>query len=84
MHVPGSRLGEYRLRWIFYSLSPHEFSSGFNKIKEKKNELIAQNHIAMFSIRFCHIFKCIYTVFATDKDRILKLRTLALFLKHNF
>ena len=84
MHMPGSRLGEYRMRWIFYWLSPHEFSSGFNKIKEKKNELRVQNHIAMFSTRFYHIFTCIYTVFAPDKDRILKLRTLALFLKHNF
>ena len=35
MHVPGSRLGENRMRWIFYWLSPHEFRSGFNKIKEK-------------------------------------------------
>ena len=84
MHVPGSRLGEYRMRWIFYWFSPHEFSSRFNKIKEKKNELTAQNHIAMFSTRFYHIFTCIYTVFAHDKDHILKLRTLALFLKHNF
>ena len=41
MHVPGSRLGEYRTRWTFYWLSPHEFSGGFNKIKEKKNEEIA-------------------------------------------
>ena len=36
MHVPGSRLDEYRTRWTFYWLSPHEFSRGFNKIKEKK------------------------------------------------
>ena len=36
MHVPGFRLGEYRMRWTFYLLSPHEFSDGFNKIKEKK------------------------------------------------
>ena len=36
MHVPGSRLGEYRTRWTFYWLSLHEFSGGFNKIKEKK------------------------------------------------
>ena len=36
MHVPGSRLGEYRTRWAFYWLSPHEYSGGFNKIKEKK------------------------------------------------
>ena len=48
MNVPGSRLGEYRTRWTFYLLGPHEFSGGFNKIKEKKNEEIAQNHIAVF------------------------------------
>ena len=51
---------------------------------EKKNEKIAQNHIAVFSTRFYHIFTCIYTFFAHDKDHILKLRTLALFLKCNF
>ena len=63
MHVPGSRLGEYRMSWTVYLLSPHEYSGGFNKIKEKKNEEIAQNHIAVFSIRFYHILTCIYTVF---------------------
>ena len=47
-------------------------------------EKIAQNHIAVFSTRFYHIFTWIYTVFAHDKDHILKLRTLALFLKRNF
>ena len=31
MHVPGSRLGNYRTRWTFYWLSPQEFSGGFNK-----------------------------------------------------
>ena len=36
MHVPGSRLGEYRTGWTFYWLIPHEISGGFNKIKEKK------------------------------------------------
>ena len=51
---------------------------------EKKIELIEQNHIVMFSTRFYHIFTCIYTVFAHDKDHILKLRTLAHFLKRNF
>ena len=60
------------------------FAAVLFKIKEKKNKLIAQNHIAMFSRRFYHIFTCMYTVFAPDKGRILKLRTLALFLKHNF
>ena len=65
MHVPGSQLGEYT-RWTFYWLSPHEFSGGF-KIKEKKNEEIAQNHIAVFSTRFYHILTCIYTVFLMIK-----------------
>ena len=51
---------------------------------EKKNELIAQNHIALFSTRFYHPFTCIYTVFAHAKDHILKLRTLAIFLKRHF
>ena len=51
---------------------------------EKKNEKMAQNHITVFSTRFYHIVTCIYTVFAHDKDHILKLRTHALFLKRNF
>ena len=80
IHVPGFRLGEYRTRWTFYWLSPHEFSGGF---KEKKEE-IAQNHIAMFSTRFYHILTCIYTVFSHDKAHILKFRTLAFFHKRNF
>ena len=84
MHVPGSRLGEYRTRWTFYWLIPHEFSGGFNKVKEKKKEEMAQNHIAAFSPRFYHILTCIYTVFAHDKAHILKLRTLAFFHKRNF
>ena len=40
---------------------------------QKKNEKIAQNHIAVFSTRFYHIFTCIHTIFAQDKDHILKL-----------
>ena len=47
MHVPGIPHALDILR-----ISPHEFSGGFNKIKEKKNEEIAQNHIAVFSTRF--------------------------------
>ena len=39
----------------------------FNKIKEKKNEEKAQNHIAVFSTRFYHILTCIYTVFLMIK-----------------
>ena len=73
MHVPGSRLGNYRTRWTFDSVSKNLAAI------EKKNEKIAQNHIAVFSTRFYHIFTRIYTVFAHDKDHILKLRTLALF-----
>ena len=74
MHVPGSRLGNYRTRWTFTD------SVRKNLVAvEKKNEEIAQNHIAVFSTRFYHIFTRIYTVFALDKDHILKLRTLALF-----
>ena len=84
MHMPGSRLGEYGTRWTFYWLSPHEFSGGFNKIKEKKKRMIAQNHITVFSTRFYHILTCIYTIFPYDKAHILKFRTLAFFHKHNF
>ena len=68
MHVPGSRLGEYRTRWTFYWLSPLKFSGGFNMIKEKENEEIAQNHIAVLSTRFYHILTCIYTVFLMIKS----------------
>ena len=52
---------------------------GFVKIKEKKNEEIAKNHIAVFSTHFYHILTCIYTVFSHDKAHILKFRTLAFF-----
>ena len=68
MHVPGSLLGEYRTRWTFYWLSLHEFSCGFNKIKEKKNEEIAQNYTAVFSTRVYHILTCIYTVILMIKS----------------
>ena len=84
IHVPGSRFGEYRTRWTFYRLSPHEFSGDFNKIKEKKSEEIAQNHIAVFSTRFYHILTCIYTIFLMIKVHILKFRTLAFFHNRNF
>ena len=84
MLVPGSRLGKYCTRWTFYWLSPHECSGGFNKIKEKKKEEIAQNHIAVFSTRFYHISTRIYTVFSHDKAHILKFQTLAFLYKHNF
>ena len=54
MHVPGSQLGEYR-HALDILLSLHEFSDGFDKIKDKKKEAIAQNHIAVFSTCFYHI-----------------------------
>ena len=74
MHVPGSRLGEYRTRWTFYSVRMN-----LAAVLKKKREEIAQNHIAVFSTRFYHILTCIYTVFSHDKAHILKFRTLAFF-----
>ena len=67
MHVPGSRLGEYRMRWKFPESVCMNLAAVFNKIKGKKNEEIAQNHIAVFSTRFYHILTCIYTVFLMIK-----------------
>ena len=84
MHVPGFQLGEYRTRWTFYWLSPHEFSSGFINIKEKKKEEITQNHIAVFSTRFFHIWYAYTPFFSHDKAHILKFRTLAFLNKRNF
>ena len=43
----------------------------------------AESYRRVFNM-FYHIFICIYTAFAHDKDHILKLRTLAFFLKCNF
>ena len=54
------------------------------RLKKRKKEEMAQNHIAVFSPRFYHILTCIYTVFAHDKAHILKLRTLPFFHKRNF
>ena len=79
MHVPGSDLA--------ITARAGHFTDSLRKnlaAVEKKNELLVQNHIAVFLTRFYHIFKCIYTVFAHDNDHILKLLTLALFLKRNF
>ena len=64
MHVPGSRLGNYRTRWTFYWLDLQEFSGGFNKIllgfkkrKKKSRDLkIAQIHIFVFSTTFLHAY----------------------------
>ena len=54
------------------------------RLKKRKKEEIAQNHIAVFSTRFYHILTYIYTVFSHDKAHILKFRTLAYFHKRNF
>ena len=43
----------------------------------------AESYRRVFNTFLPH-FTCIYTDFAHDKDHILKLRTLALFLKRNF
>ena len=87
MHMPGSRLGNYHTPWTFYWLS-HQFSGGFNKIlirlkkcKMSRDQLIVQNHIAVFSTCFYHIFTCKYTVFARDQDHVQKLRTMHFFCK---
>ena len=59
MHVPGSRLGNYRTRWTFYWLSLQEFSGGF-KIKEKKEKEERPVDSADSYLRvFNHIFTCI-------------------------
>ena len=49
------------------------------RLKKRKKEEIAQNHIAVISTHFYHILTCIYTVFSHDKAHILKFRTLAFF-----
>ena len=46
---------------------------------KKKNDKIAQNHIAVFSTRFYHIFTCIHIVFAQDKDHISKVTNTSTF-----
>ena len=84
MHVPGSRLGEYRTRWTFYWLSPHDFSGGFNKIKEKKKrgDSIESYH-RVFNPFLPHFDMHIYR-FSHGKAHILKFRTLAFFHKRHF
>ena len=62
MHVPGSRLGEYCTRWTFTDSVRMNLAAVLISLNKKKNEKIAQNHIAMFSTRFYHILTCIYTV----------------------
>ena len=81
MHVPGTRLGEYRTRTGHFTDS---FRMNLAALKKRKKEEIAQNHIAVFSRCFYHILTCIYTVFSHDKAHILKFRTLAFFHKRNF
>ena len=84
MHVPGSRLGEYRTRWTFYGLSPHELSGGFIKIKEKKNWVeSAESYRCVFNTFLPYFDMHIYR-FSPDKVHILKFRTLAFFHKRNF
>ena len=84
MHVPGSRLGEYRTHWTFTDSFRMNLAAVLIRLKKRKKEEMAQNHIAVFSPRFYHILTCIYTVFAHDKAHILKLRTLAFYHKRNF
>ena len=80
MHVPGSRLREYRTRTGHFTDSFRmNLAAVLIRLKKRKKEEIAQNHIAEFSTRFYHILKCIYTVFSHDKAHILKFRTLAFF-----
>ena len=62
---------------------PMNLASVSTRLKKRKKEEIAQNHIAVFSTRFCHILTCIYTVFSHDKAHFLKFRTLAFFHKRN-
>ena len=85
MHLPGSRLGEYRTRTGHFTDSFRmNLAAVLIRLKKRKKEEIAQNHIAVFSTRFYHILTCIYTVFSHDKAHILKFRTLAFFRKRNF
>ena len=74
--------------WTFYWLSPQVFSGGFYKIltryEKRKKRVDSAESYRRVSTRVYRIFTCIYTVFAHDKDHILKLRTLALFLKRKF
>ena len=64
MHVPGSQLGNYRTRCTIYWLSPQEFSGGFNKIKEKENDLrpvdSAESYRRVFNTFLAHFYVQIY------------------------
>ena len=64
-----------------YNINSNSKSAEFGFLKEernsvvirlvnivKKNEEIAQNHIAVFSTHFYHILTCIYTVFFMIKS----------------
>ena len=64
MHVPGSQLGEYRTRWTFYLLSPHEFSGGFNKIKEKKRGDSTESYRCVFNTFLPHFDMHLYHFFS--------------------
>ena len=56
MHVPGSRLGNYRTRWTFYWLSPQEFSDGW---KEKWVDS-AESYRRVFNTILPHFHMHIY------------------------
>ena len=62
---------------------PNDLAAVLKKIKKREIRRQPQNYIAMFSTRYYHLLACIYAVLAHDKEHILKLRTLALFLKRN-
>ena len=65
--------------WV--RVSSKRFSGGFKNITKREISRQPQNYIAIISTGYCHLLTCIYAVLAHDKDHILKLRTLALFLK---
>ena len=55
MHVPGSRLGNTACAGYFTDSVPMNLAAVLIRLKKRKNELIAQNHIAMLSTCFYHI-----------------------------
>ena len=62
---------------------PNDLAAVLKKLKKREISRQPQNYIATFSTRYYHLLTCIYAVLARDKDQILKLRILALFLKRN-
>ena len=63
---------EYNLGAQNYWVRGMNLAAVLIRLKFRKKEEIAQNHIAVFTPRFYHIFTCIYTVFSHDKAHILK------------